>query len=81
MWPPPVVARDFKSRKPAEPSFRAGASFIIPFLEIALPNPITLIVEILVGPTPHPRQAKDAVEALLNARGLPDVPSFPYRTW
>lgn len=71
----------------SEPEFRPGRSMLIPYLKIDLTweNQALEIPEIIVGPCPHPLEAKRSVEKLLRKE---DVQKFevkdsqiPYRNW
>jgi len=67
--------------------FRHGNSMLIPYYKFSLFNtdvPFQL-KKIVVGPTPHPEQARKAVSSFLVRHGLRNVPvvnsKVPYRNW
>lgn len=67
--------------------FRSGTSMLVPYREIELavaPKPVP-IARIVVGPTPMPALAKQAVELFLARNGLAaidvDASEIPFRDW
>jgi hypothetical protein len=68
--------------------FRAGRSMIIPYHEHSLSDDDTSklpVEELMIGPTPHPRLAREAAQNLLSSYGLMKATvhssSIPYRSW
>ena len=61
-----------------ELKFRESAMGVTPFVEIPLSDPgttqMSVIREVIVGPQRHPYQSQRAIEQLLVASGLPDIP-------
>jgi hypothetical protein len=82
---------DMRGRTIPRPKFRPGRSYLIPYIEVDLKDLDRPILEIWVGPTPHPDEARLAVKRMLAF--CKDVGSFvrdqkavkvseiPYRTW
>lgn len=64
--------------------FRAGASYLIPYIAITLPLE-EVLVECIIGPTPNADLAKTALESLLASKGLTRVSvrvsDSPFRAW
>ena len=67
--------------------FRPGNSMLIPYYRFPLSNekvPFD-VHEIVVGPTPHPAQAKPSASSFLVSQGVLDIPVnnsiVPYRSW
>lgn len=69
---------DSASASNPELKFRDSAMGVTPFVEIPLSDPETtqmsVIREVIVGPHRHPSQSQRAVEQLLAANGLPNIP-------
>jgi DUF2971 family protein len=72
--------------------FRAGASSLVPYIEIDLNRDLEfkfpekyLLTKVVIGPTPNPQLSKDAIQNLFAAKGHPEVvvevSSIPYRDW
>ena len=67
--------------------FRLGDSMLIPYYRFPLAdeNLPFRVREIVIGPTPHPLQARNSVSSFLVSRNLRDVPvansAVPYRDW
>lgn len=69
--------------------FRAGQSMITPYIEVKLlPQSKKLklmpLSEVIIGPTPHPELARDAVTTLLESQGLEaqvKLSDIPFRSW
>lgn len=67
--------------------FRQGDSMLIPYFKLKLSDePATLkIEEIVVGPTPHPKQSYMSAKSFMVRHSLKDAPvtssSVPYRSW
>jgi hypothetical protein len=64
--------------------FRAGKSMLIPYWH--LPFDVSAIKEIWIGPTPHPKLAKEALRGFLYSRDLDgqvqvENSRTPYRNW
>jgi len=71
----------------SEPEFRPGRSMLIPYFQIELTweNQALEIPEIIVGPCPHPLEAKRSVERLMRKEGVRKFEvrnsKIPYRNW
>jgi hypothetical protein len=69
---------DAGSADDPELKFRESAMGVTPFVEIPLSDPgttqMSVIREVIVGPQRHPYQSQRAIEQLLVANGLPDIP-------
>lgn len=69
------------------PQFRMGHSTLVPYFEhsIAVETGASPIADVVVGPTPHPELACEAVQALLSSSGMQSAASrassIPYRAW
>jgi Protein of unknown function (DUF2971) len=67
--------------------FRMGPSTLVPYFEhsIAVEKGASPITDVVIGPTPHPELACEAVQALLASRGAQSAASraslIPYRAW
>jgi hypothetical protein len=68
-------------------SFRPGRSMLLPYIPVSLPfeDDAIRVERIIVGPTPHPELAANAVVNLLRIRGIRRSPvtnaTAPYRSW
>lgn len=90
-WRLVVNLRKCDSARTPETKFRAGRSFLVPYIEIPfLKRPP--IDSITIGPTPHPDAARVAIKHLIasetyrrhvhgTARAPVEVSSIPYRDW
>lgn len=71
----------------SEPELRPGRSMLIPYFKVDLTweNQPLEISEIIVGPCPHPLEAKRSVERLLRKEGVQAFEvknsKIPYRNW
>jgi hypothetical protein len=81
-----VISRP-RSCKSERFDFRPGRSTLIPYYKFPLTSeslPFE-VREIVIGPTPHPVQAKDSVSSFLVSQNLRDVmvenSVIPYRNW
>src|ERR1017187_3619889 len=69
------------------PRFRMGHSTLVPYFEhsIAAEKGASPITGVVIGPTPHPELASEAVQSLMSSRGVQSVASrtsiIPYRAW
>ncbi len=67
------------------PRFRVGQSMLVPFQEHRFSTAKQPIIELMVGPTPHPQLARSAVQSVLISKGLgrADIrtSAIPYRAW
>jgi hypothetical protein len=69
------------------PLFRSSRSMLVPYFEhrLADPDQPLPIEEIVIGPTPHPRLAVEAVNDLFASQGLGKArvqnSTVPYRSW
>jgi Protein of unknown function (DUF2971) len=81
-----IISRPLSCTR-AQFDFRPGNSMLIPYYKFSLVDADVpfQINRIIVGPTPHPEQAKMAAESLLVRHGLRNVPvinsKVPYRNW
>ena len=71
----------------SELDYRAGRSMLTPYFSVPLDckqHPFE-ITRVIVGPTPHKRQARRSVQALLEKHGIKrvdiDNTTVPYRNW
>ena len=81
-----LVSMAPRSYEDNEFGFRPGISTVVPYY--SLPLDLSCIVEIIVGPSPHPELAKDAVRGLCHRYNLKDVGGWhiknskiPFRNW
>jgi Protein of unknown function (DUF2971) len=80
--------------------FRLSSSLVVPYVEIPLHDPwpdnaalssyngdlvVSSIVAVSVGPSPHPKELKQAVEEMVERRGLHHIEvsssTVPFRNW
>ena len=66
--------------------YRSGGSFLVPFAELPLGLKATrALVDVVVGPTPHPALAVESVKAYLHSKLGYEVPvrasDIPFRAW
>jgi Protein of unknown function (DUF2971) len=83
-WRLVSLASSFRTE---QPDFRAARSMLIPYFAHTLGahEDVPLVAEIVVGPTPYPDLAKQAVEALLRRHGIGTASvrnsTIPFRDW
>ena len=71
--------------------YRSGQSYIIPYFEFILENPLKYLNSITIGPTPHPDISKNTLDMFLLTQKLEcqifeheitvNHTNIPYRNW
>lgn len=68
-----------------ELKFRVGLSMLIPYREFYVGDKPNLIMEVMIGPCPHPDLSSDAVKLFLKSKGLSSElvrnSKIPFRSW